>query len=69
MNQEGIPLVNAFGFPKLRVNRRILVPKYKPEKWVNTCHIIYGKKTRRGLGNVQAIILILNRRQCVLIEI
>jgi len=29
-------LVNAKGFPKLRVNRRILVPKDKLEKWINT---------------------------------
>lgn len=29
-------LVNSSGFPKIRINRRILVPKDKLEKWINT---------------------------------
>ena len=29
-------LVNARGFPTMRVNRRILIPKEKLEKWINT---------------------------------
>jgi len=34
--EKAYALVNAKGFPKLRVNRRILVPKDKLEKWINT---------------------------------